>query len=98
MLTATYNEPVTSSASTRPSRVERILALLAIGIAVIAVACLVAVLVAPLVGVPGSAMVAPGWQVAFLVAYWGLPIAVLLLIGLVISRLAQNRRRRVRGS
>lgn len=87
---------MTTTPSTRPSRVERTIAAVAIGVAIIAFGCLMAVLLAPALGVPGSSMVAPGWQATFLIAYWGLPLAFLLLIGLVIARLAQNRRRRPR--
>ncbi|GGA62739.1 hypothetical protein GCM10011490_11490 [Pseudoclavibacter endophyticus] len=78
------------------SNVERIVAFMAIGIGVVAFLCLIAVLMAPLLGVPAASLTAPGWQVAFLVAYFGLPLAVLLLIGLVIARIVQNRRHRAR--
>lgn len=78
------------------SRVERIVAFVAIGIGVVAFLCLLAVLIAPLAGVPGDSMVAPGWQVAFLVAYFGFPIAVALMLALIVTRLIQNRRHRSR--
>lgn len=73
---------------------ERTIAFMAIGIAIVAFICLLVVLTAPLLGVPGESMVAPGWQITFLVAYFGFPVAFLLMIALIITRLVQNRRSR----
>ncbi|KAB1660371.1 hypothetical protein F8O01_03345 [Pseudoclavibacter chungangensis] len=76
------------------SKVERIIAFMALGIAVIAFVALIVVVGAPLAGVPGDAMTTPLWQTLFLVAYFGLPIAFVLMLTLVIIRIVSNRRHR----
>lgn len=79
------------------SRAERVVAFMAVGIAIVAFVCLLTVLSAPLFGVPGESMTAPGWQFAFLVAYFGFPLAFVLIIALIITRVVQNRRAARRG-
>ncbi|MGO2112114.1 MAG: hypothetical protein ACTH31_10925 [Pseudoclavibacter sp.] len=79
------------------SRVERTVAFMAIGIGIVAFLCLMAVLIAPLVGMSAEAMTSPLWQLVFMVAYFGLPLAILIMIGLVIARWVQNRRHRAQG-
>lgn len=74
------------------SRGERILAFMAVGIAIVSFACLMAVLVAPLTGASPESMTAPIWSVLLAVAYIGFPLALLLMIALLVWRLVINRR------
>ena len=69
------------------SRGERILAFMAVGIAIVSFACLMAVLVAPLTGASPES-----WSVLLAVAYIGFPLALLLMIALLVWRLVINRR------
>lgn len=78
------------------SRGERVVAFLAIGLAIVAFIALMAVLSAPLFGVAAEAMAEPVWQATFFVAYFGFPLAFVLIIGLILARILQNRRARQR--
>ena len=81
-----------TSNSAPVSRAERLLAFMAIGIAFVSFVGLIVVLAAPLVGVDPESMTAPGWQTVFMVAYFGLPTAFLLMMTLLVVRFVANRR------
>lgn len=87
---------MSNTARTPISNVERIVAFVAIGLAIVAFCCLVAVLAAPALGVAAGALTSSGWQTVFLVAYFGFPVAFVLMLGLIIARIVQNRRARDR--
>ena len=78
------------------SQFERIVSFVAVGLAIIAFVALMAVLSAPLFGVAPEAMAEPGWQATFLTAYLGFPLAFVLMISLILTRIVQNRRARQR--
>jgi len=79
-------------------RVERAISVIAIAIAVLSLACLVVVLASPVLGVPAASLAEPGYRAVFLTGYFGLPLAFLLLIALVVMRIRSDRRaRRDRG-
>lgn len=70
---------------------------MALGIAVLAFLTLIVVLGAPVVGVAGESMTTPLWQTLFTVAYFGFPLAFLLMLTLIIIRIVSNRRARSAG-
>lgn len=76
------------------SAAERILAFMALGIAVVALVCLIVVIGAPVVGVDPGSMTTAGWQLLFLIAYFGFPVAFVLMLSLFVIRIVSNRRRR----
>ncbi|MDJ1372050.1 hypothetical protein C7K25_11835 [Gulosibacter molinativorax] len=71
---------------------ERILAYLTVGIAAISFVALFTVLLAPLFGVDFATSTSWVWPACVLIAYWGFPVAFVLLVIFVIWRVIANRR------
>ncbi|SJM71728.1 hypothetical protein [Gulosibacter sp. 10] len=72
--------------------VERILAYLATGIAILAFIGLLTVLLAPLFGVDYATSHLWVWNASMFVAYWGFPVALILVVALLLIRVISNRR------
>lgn len=81
---------MTRSAATKP--LDRAVATAALIIAVLALAAFAAVIIATFAGLPGAAWSEPMWVTITTVAYWGLPLALLLLIILVVGRVVRRQR------
>lgn len=79
------------------SLAERIVACLAAGLALAAVISLAALIAASALGAAADALAAPGWRSVFVIAYAGLPAAILLVVGLVVTRIVLDGRARARG-
>lgn len=71
---------------------ERLLAYLTVGIATVSFIALFAVLLAPLFGVDFAQNDSWIWPACVFVAYWGFPLALILLVIFVIWRVIANRR------
>ncbi|CAG7844057.1 hypothetical protein USB125703_00278 [Pseudoclavibacter triregionum] len=68
------------------SKLDRWLAGVALVSAILALAAFAAVIIATFSGVTGEAWSSPIWVAVFTVAYWGLPLALVAIIALVIRR------------
>lgn len=71
---------------------ERLLAYLTVGIAAVSFVALFTVLLAPLFGVDFAESDSWLWPTCVFIAYWGFPLALILLIVFVIWRVFANRR------
>lgn len=71
---------------------ERLLAYLTVGIAGLSFLALFTVLLAPLFGVDFAVSDFWLWPTCVFIAYWGFPLALILLIVFVIWRVIANRR------
>lgn len=80
-----------NAANAPVSRVERLLAVAAAGIAALSFLALMTVLAAPLFGVSGESWTHPGWQALVLVSYFGFPLAFCLVVAVIGIRIASNR-------
>ncbi|WP_164509715.1 MULTISPECIES: hypothetical protein [Gulosibacter] len=73
-------------------RGERVLANATATLAIVAFICLLAVLIAPLMGVDFATDATWFWPVALLVAWWGFPIALIGVTAVIVWRIIANRR------
>lgn len=73
------------------SRVERLLTSIALVIAVISLVAFVTVMIAEYSGLAVT-WSSPFWLTTFFFAYYGLPIALVFVIGLIIWRVFSNKR------
>lgn len=73
-------------------RAEGILATVTVVLAIVSFVCLVAVLIAAVAGVNFSTDVPVLWDVAVAVAWWGLPLSLVGLAGVIVVRILANRK------
>lgn len=78
------------TAATSP--LDRALGRIALVLAVAALLAFAAVIIATFTGVHGEAWSSPAWITVFSVAFWGLPIALILALVLVIRRVMRRDR------
>ncbi|MGO1544542.1 MAG: hypothetical protein ACTHXA_09415 [Gulosibacter sp.] len=74
------------------SMAERLLAYLTVGVAALSFIALFTILLAPLFGVDFASSDLWIWPVSMFIAYWGFPLALILLVAFVLWRVIANRR------
>lgn len=83
---------MSSADHTSTSRLAGTTAAVAAVIAIVSFLAILAIVIAPSLG--GAAPSEPLWQLTFVVAYAGLPVALLLVLGLVVARFLGRRQQR----
>jgi TRAP-type C4-dicarboxylate transport system permease small subunit len=73
-------------------RIDRILAFTALGIATAAVVCFFAIIIGTALGMDQSAFGDGVWPVVAAIPYWGLPVAFVLIIVLLIMSFIRKGR------
>lgn len=81
-----------SESPLKASLAERILAITAVTLAAVAFICLVVVFAAPYFGVEFGNPPAWYWDAMLAIGYYGIPIAFLLVVVVIILRMVANRR------
>lgn len=74
--------------------VDRILVAVAVIASLAALIAFAIVMIATFTGTTGDTWQEPQWVLCFTVAYWGLPLALIATITLLIRRILTNTRRR----
>ncbi|RRJ87476.1 hypothetical protein EG850_04020 [Gulosibacter macacae] len=81
-----------SRADAPTSRLERILAISSVVIAVLALVSLIVLLLVPAFGFEFGNPPAWYWDALLAVAYYGFPVAFILVVTLIVMRMVANRR------
>jgi DMSO/TMAO reductase YedYZ heme-binding membrane subunit len=81
---------VTTPTTLRPTRFERVLTFMLVGVSIVSILCLVVVLVATWAGATDFA--GSVWPVVAMTPYFGLPVAFLLLLTLLIVATVRRAR------
>ncbi|MEO7148273.1 MAG: multidrug ABC transporter ATPase [Terrimesophilobacter sp.] len=91
--------PTPSKAPASINRIERMLAFMLIALIAISLLCFVAVIAGTSLGVGNNDGFSHGvWPAVFMVPYLGLPLAFLMLVGLLVSNGIRRQRAATRGN